>query len=374
MRILILAPGPTIHGGVPKVTAPLVSALRALGCDVTIHSWGRRREQESVGQKMVQRLADIRSIRAILRHERFDVLLVETAHDWATLSRDIPLFLATRALARRTVLQFHGSFSDRLVAPGHVPFKLASALLLALTDAAFVLSSEEQRQWQAFYPRGRFYTVCNAFLPLTPLNPEPDRSRLALPAELPIVLFVGRLMEAKGVLELLDMLPQVLARIPVHLLIAGEGPLEAELRQRATRLGVGHRLTIAGYLQDELLQAAYQCADIFALPTRWAEGFPLAIAEAMGAGLPIITTRIRGMADHLHDGVNALFVPSQDPAALADAVIRLLSDPQTRARIGQANRDKVRELAPDRVGRHHLQILREVLDGPTRNAERPRVT
>jgi glycosyltransferase involved in cell wall biosynthesis len=320
----------------------------------------------------VQRLADIRSIRSILRHERFDVLLVETAHDWATLSRDIPLLLATRALARRTVLQFHGSFCDRLVAPGHMPFKLASALMLRLTDAAFVLSSEEQRQWQEFYPRGRVYPVCNAFLPLAPFDPAPDRRRLALPAELPIVLFVGRLIEAKGVSELVDMLPRVLARIPVHLLVVGEGPLEVELRQRATRLGVGDRLTMAGYLRDEPFQAAYQCADIFALPTRWAEGFPLAIAEAMGAGLPIITTRIRGMADHLRHGVNALFVPLRDSAALADAVIRLLSDPQMRTRMGHANREKVREFTPDRVGRHYLEILREVLDGPTRDAERPR--
>src|SRR5579862_1844639 len=312
MRILILAPRPTIHGGVPKVTSHLASALRGLGCDVTLHSWGRRTEREGIAQKMVQRLADIQSIRSILRHERFDVLLAGTAHDWATLSRDIPLLLATRGLARRTVLLFHGSFSDRLVAPGHMAFKLASALMLKLTDAAFVLSHEERHQWQAFYPCGRFYRLCNAFLPLTPVDPELARRRLDLPGELPIVLFVGRLIEAKGVSELVDMLPQVLARISVHLLVVGEGPLEAEVRQRATRLGVSNRLTMAGYLQDESLQAAYHCADIFALPTRWAEGFPLAIVEAMGAGLPIITTRSRGMADHLREGVNALFVPARD--------------------------------------------------------------
>jgi glycosyltransferase involved in cell wall biosynthesis len=360
MRILMLAPHPTIRSPIVKLAPVLVSALRELGCDVTLEPWGRHRECEPIHQKIVQRAADILRVRRILRHRSFDVLIVHTAHDWAALSRDIPLLLATRASGCRVVVQFHGSRCDRLVARGHTALKLASALLIRLADAALVLSSEERRQWQAFYPRGRFYHVANPFLAPTRRDAPPDRRSFGMRASDPVVLFVGRLMQEKGIRELVDILPRVMPHVPFHLLIAGEGPLQRELVERAARAGVADRLTMVGYLQGEALQAAYDGADLFALPT-WAEGFPLAIVEAMEAGLPIVTTPIRGMADHLCEGVNALFVPPGDATALADAVTRLLRDPELRARMGRINRDKAREFAPNIVGGAYLAVLRDVV-------------
>jgi len=365
MRILMLAPPPGIHGPLPKLLPHLVAALRASKCEVTLEPWGRRREGERVHHKIAQRLADIRRVRRTLRQQPFDLLVVQTAHDWATLSRDIPLLLGTRALCRRSVLHFHGSWCDRLVAPGHVAFKLASAVLLRLSDAALVLSSEEKRQWQSFYPRGRFHQVCNPLPAVAPLDPTPERSRLGLPTDDPVVLFVGRLIEDKGIREVLAILPQLLARVRVHLLVVGEGPLDGELRRCAGQAGVEQRVTMAGYLEGDALHAAYQLADVFVLPTRAAEGFPLAILEAMASGLPVVTTPIRGMADHLRENVNALFVQPRDPGALAAALIRLLSDPQLRARMGQANRATVREFTPDIVGRHYLKVLRDVVESRT---------
>ena len=96
----------------------------------------------------------------------------------------------------------------------------------------------------------------------------------------------------------------------------------------------------------------------FVLPTYFAEGFPLSVMEAMGHGLPIITTPIRGCADYLSDGENALFVPARDPAALARAVERLLGDDALRARMSAANLARVADFAPARVMPHYADILR----------------
>lgn len=357
----MLGPHPAIRGPLPKVTPLLLSALRELGCEIELQPWGRRREHEPLRTKVAQRAADIVRVRRALRRQPVDVLVIKTAHDWATLSRDIPLLLAVRALCPRVVLQFHGSACDRLVAPGHVPFKVASAWLLRLCDAALVLSCQEQRQWQTFWPSGRFHRVSNPFLPPVAAQPLPTRQQLGLPPDGCVVLFVGRLIEAKGIREVIAALPTVLGQVPFHLLVVGDGPLERTLRRDAADAGVAERLTFAGYLQGEALQAAYHCADVFVLPTWWAEGFPLAIVEAMGAGLPLITTPIRGMADHLGEGVNTLFVPPRDRAALAAALTRLLGDHQLRTQMGQANREKVREFAPDVVARHYLDVLRSVV-------------
>ena len=360
MRIAMLTAPATAQGPLPKLTPLLAAALRDLGCAVTLLPWGRRDERESFWQKLVQRPADLWRARRRLDAEPVDVVVIHTAHSWTTLLRDFPLALVARGRRRAVVLHFHGSRCERLVAPGRPAFKRASSLLLALSDAALVLSSEEQRQWQTFHPRGRFHVVRNPVQAAPPLDPAPARTRFAIPGADPIALFVGRLIEEKGILELIAALATQSTGTPWHLLVVGDGPLEQEVRRRAAQAGVGARLTLTGYLRGDDLRAAYQVADLLVLPSH-SEGLPLVVLEAMAAGLPIVTTGIRGMADHLRDGVNALLVPPGDPAALAAALTRLLGDREARARMGGANRERVAAFSPERVGRDYLAVLRDVL-------------
>jgi len=358
MRVAMLTPPPEIRGPLPKLVPVLAASLRAQGCAVSLQPWGRHREVEPLWRKLAQRPIDVWRARRRLRADPADVVVVHTAHFWSTLLRDLPLLLALRAPRRALVLHLHGSLADRLVGPGQGAFKLGSALLVGLSDAVLVLSSEEQRQWQAFRPAGRIRLVRNPLPP--PPDPAASRDRFGIAAGDPIVLFVGRLIAAKGILDLLAVLAAGAPRF--HLLVVGEGPLEAEIRRRAAAAGVGARLTLTGYLEGAELQAAYAIADLFVLPTAHSEGLPLVILEAMAAGLAIVTTPMRGMADHLRDERNALMVPPGDRAGLATAVGRLLADGDLRRRLGAANRDAVREFSPERVGRDYLAALREALD------------
>jgi glycosyltransferase involved in cell wall biosynthesis len=360
MRIAMLTAPSTADGPLPALTPLLASALRDLGCEVEILPWGRRQEGESVWRKLVQRPADLWRARRRLDAQPVEVVVIHTAHSWTTLVRDIPLVLAARGRRRAVVLHFHGSYSGRLIAAGRPAFKLASSLLLAFSDAALVLSSEEQREWRAFHSRGRFEVVRNPVRPAPPLETAPARSRFAIPGTDPIALFVGRLIEAKGILDLVAALAAQSAAAPWHLLVVGDGPLEQEVRRRAAQAGVSSKLTLTGYLRGDDLRAAYQVADLLALPS-YSEGLPLVVLEAMAAGLPIVTTGIRGMADHLRDGVNGRLVPPGDPAALAAALARLLGDGEERLRMGRANREQVAAFSPERVGCDYLAVLRAVV-------------
>ena len=370
MRIVMLGPHPAIHNGLGKCVPLLAAALRAAGCEVLLEPWGRRREGESAYRKLAERAADIRRIRRLVRRERVAMLVVHTAHDWPALSRDIPLLLAARAAGCRAVVHFHGSRYDRLVGPGHLPLKIASRCLLHLADAILVLSSEERRGWTAFAPAARVYEVTNPFAARSRFDAPARGESRAVRSDRPVVLFVGRLIEEKGVAALVDVLPQT----PCALVVAGEGPLAENLRRRAARAGMAERVTLTGYLEGDALRAAFDRADLFALPTRWPEGFPLALVEAMDAGLPIVTTPIRGAADHLTDGVHAVVVPPGDNDALAQAIIRLVNERDLRQRMSEANRAKAQQFAPDRVARRYLAVLREVLQshatatGPARAA------
>src|SRR5205823_6533891 len=107
-------------------------------------------------------------------------------------------------------------------------------------------SREEQRQWHSFYPQGRVAVVKN---PLATPPPSQLRSRqdLGVPDNVPIVLFVGRLIEVKGIGELIAALPAVLAHIPCHLVVAGEGAQSHALQRQALALGVAAHVTFTGY-------------------------------------------------------------------------------------------------------------------------------
>jgi glycosyltransferase involved in cell wall biosynthesis len=353
MRILMLVQRSTARGPVSKHTTYLVDALQSLGCTVVTQPWGQHRPGESLLRKVAQRSTDVLSVRRSLRRARFDVAVVKTAHDWQTLVRDIAVVLVIRRRCRPVVLQFHGSRPALLAEPGRRPFKAATALLLRLADGLMVLSTEEKRQWQAFQPTLPIFTVKNPYV-----SSAGSRFPRATDRSLgrPRALFVGRLIEEKGIFDLIEAFAAVRERPQYELVIAGEGPDERKLRDRISALRLQDHVKLTGHVCGAELSRLYSDATIFAFPS-WDEGFPTVLAEAMDAGLPIVTTRIRGAADHLIPEENALFVEPRDVGALASAMLRLLQDRGLRERMTSANRERVRIFEPQIVAAEYLRVL-----------------
>ena len=132
---------------------------------------------------------------------------------------------------------------------------------------------------------------------------------------------------------------------PVHLLLVGEAFHEgdrdyaAELRRQAERLGIAGRVTLTGFLRD--VERIIRGLDILVLPSRFGEGMPMVLLEAMGAGLPVVATPVEGIAELVDDGRNGLLVPPEDVEALANAIRRVLEDPALAERLGSAARELV---------------------------------
>ena len=150
-----------------------------------------------------------------------------------------------------------------------------------------------------------------------------------------LVLAVGRLAAQKGFGLLLDAAACWRDIQPEPLLvIAGEGPLGAELRSRAASLGLPARFP--GHRQD--MPALLAAADVFVLPSTW-EGQSLILQEALRAGAPIVATRVGGNPALAGEDA-AVFVPPADARRLADAVRTVLTDPALAARLGKAAADR----------------------------------
>ena len=160
------------------------------------------------------------------------------------------------------------------------------------------------------------------------------------------VLFVGRLIDIKGVNHLLDAAPAILARRPTtRFTIAGFGPEEASLRRQANALGLGDRVTFAGPVAHADLPRWYRRAAVFVAPfvqarTGEQEGFGLVLVEALGCGCPVVASALPALRDLLADRAENLVEPG-NVASLADAVVRVLSDPQAAAAGAEALRQRI---------------------------------
>jgi glycosyltransferase involved in cell wall biosynthesis len=228
----------------------------------------------------------------------------------------------------------------------------------------FVCVSEDARPGflRAGVPPAKLVVVRNGIRHRAPRRGRAAvRAGLGLGARDRVVLTVGRLAEQKGHRSLCRAVPAILERAPnARFLWAGDGPLEGELRALARRLGVDETVRFLGRRDDvpDLLGAA----DLFVLPSLF-EGLPLAVLEAMAAGLPVVATRAGGTAEVVDDGVTGHLVPAGDVAALADAVADLLRHP-ARARVwGRAGRARFeREFHAGRMARETAEVYRGLLD------------
>ena len=150
------------------------------------------------------------------------------------------------------------------------------------------------------------------------------------------IICVGRLIERKGVRELVDAFRQVIARVPAARLdLVGEGKLEDEMRARVAGYGLEHAVVLHGAVAHDRLPQLLHRAAVFALPSHW-EGMSNALAEGIACGLPVVVTDTGGTAE-LVDG-NGRVVPVKDVDALAAALIELLADDTLRRQMGEESR------------------------------------
>jgi glycosyltransferase involved in cell wall biosynthesis len=154
------------------------------------------------------------------------------------------------------------------------------------------------------------------------------------------ILFVGRLVERKGVPVLIDAFREVADSIPHDLVIIGDGPERPAIEERIRRLGLGSRVKVMGWVSAEEKDERYRRCSFFVLPAVYdrhgdTEGLGVVMLEAMAFSKPVIASNAGGITDVVEEGVNGLLVPSGDAAALARALRFLATDEKARRRMGR---------------------------------------
>lgn len=145
----------------------------------------------------------------------------------------------------------------------------------------------------------------------------------------------------KGVRYFVEAIPEIVERVPqARFAILGRGEEKAALSERARELGVERYLVLPGYQED--MARFYAAMDVSVL-TSLTEGLSIALLESMSYGLPVVVTRVGGNPEVVLDGETGFLVPPGDTVAFAEKVVRLLQDPELRARMGSAGRRRVEQ-------------------------------
>jgi glycosyltransferase involved in cell wall biosynthesis len=356
-----MSPLPPPTGGISTWTlAVLASELR--------EHWELRVVDTSPSQKervhgesrlRADRIVDALRILAKLIVElvrfRPDVIHINTPLYWAFLRDGTALWLAS-LFGARTVIHPHRGDLPEFVGRARQPLRRFIDATLRHADCCIALSDDNRRLLEESVGPNKVRFVPN-FVSLEDLAQPPDRSERT--SGLVEVLFVGWILESKGVRELLAAaknLPS--ARFTLV------GPPQPDFVETVRRDldALGDRVRLLSPRPREEILELYRGADVFTLPSH-TEGFPMVILEAMAAALPVVATSVGAIPHILEDGEQGLLIPQGDAEALETALRRLVESPQLRRNLGQQARQRVEAaFTPEAVIRQLDGIYRALLE------------
>jgi glycosyltransferase involved in cell wall biosynthesis len=272
----------------------------------------------------------------LARRERYDIVHVHWPMPMALLG-----WAARRGHAMPMVTTFYG-IELRWV-QSRLPFLKWLVRWAARTSTqAVAISSYTAQELR------KFAEVPIEVIPYTAELPPPAvPSGHARPREASI-LFVGRLIERKGVAHLIRALGSVRQRTPARLIVIGDGPERSRLEQLARDGGLADHVEFRGRVSDEELRRAYAEADVFVLPAvldarQDTEGLGVVLLEAMNYSVPVIASDIGGITDIVEHEHTGLLVPPGNEVALGSALSRVLTDPTLSRDLGEAGRQRLRD-------------------------------
>jgi len=287
----------------------------------------------------------------LLRREKFDTIETFT-HD----SNMLALPLAWMAGIPVRIATHHG------IVDGITPWreKIHAWMINHNIAQCIVAVSAMTRQklLEEGIQAGRIVVIKNGITPvqIEGVNSAEARKEAGVGADDPFLLAVGRLVYSKAHEILITAMPAVLKKFPnAKVGICGEGDLRPKLEAQIQSLGLSDSVKLLG--QMDHVEKLLASADVFVMPSLW-EGLPIALLEAMSAGLPVIATKVEGVEEVITEGEHGLFVPVENTTALTEAILKLLAEPQLRRKMGAASKAKVLAFyTADQMCEQYLELM-----------------
>jgi glycosyltransferase involved in cell wall biosynthesis len=299
------------------------------------------------------------------RERRFDVINTHFAVPTGPLGDWL-----SRRLGVPNVLSVHGGDlydpSKKSSPHRHALLRRAVARLLRSADSVVAQSRDTARNVEQIYGVDRKVDLIPLGIDRPPQNIRAQRSEFGLPEDAFVLVTAGRIVARKASTQLIE----TLAALPdVFLLVIGDGPEAAAVKQRASELGVENRLRMLGYVSDEVKYGAYSVSDVF-VSTAQHEGFGLVFLEAMSFGLPVVCYNRGGQTDFLSTPTTGDVIQLNDLRAFTEAVRALRDSPERCAAVGRHNLTKVEDFFIERCASRYEELFAATLAAPKAAAAR----
>lgn len=182
-----------------------------------------------------------------------------------------------------------------------------------------------------------------------PKNVDDLKKRLGIEGK-KVIFTVARLIERKGVQDVLKVLPNVIKQIPnVHYLVAGTGPYGPRLKKMVTDLNISSHITFLGDINYDNIIDYYNASDIYTMISRDirpdVEGFGIVYLESGACGVPSVAADVGGVSDAVMDGETGILVPYDNHHLIEENIVKLLKDDVLRKQMGQNAIDRVKSVA-----------------------------
>ena len=355
---------PPVHGGMERHIALMCRYQRewadvaALTCSRSLFSQNTYRDEtpvREVGEWFRFQSAPASPLYPwYMRRTPADVMVVHVPNPTAELG-----WLLARPKGK-LVVRYHSDVVRQAAA-----MKLYKPFLMNFLDKADIIIPTSQRYLDTSETLAPFADKCRVVsLGIVPSEfTTPDAARVAALREKygkPFVLFAGRHRYYKGLEYLIKAAPQ----IDAHVVIAGDGPIRAEMMKLAETTGV--EISFPGTLTHEDLVAHLHATELVVFPSvERSEAFGISIMEAHACGTPVVATTLGTGVEFINaHGETGLNVPPKDSEALAAAVNRLLGDEDARQAMGCHARERIlRDLDARNIARDEFELYRDVLNG-----------
>ena len=247
-------------------------------------------------------------------------------------SRDfITIFLLRLFYWRKVglMIKSHGSDLEVLNNKSFWMGKIVLPYLKKQVAAWLFLSSEEQKEVIAngYFDPEKIFVTKNIVRGYQFQKSNDFRRNHQIAANSTILLFTGRLIREKGVYEVLDAFLQLANQYDLVLIIVGDGPAKKELEVIAGKANLGQKVIFTGFIPEQQVVPYYANSDMLVFPTYFPEGFPMALFNAVAAGLQVVTTATRAAKDYLVEPHNCLWTEAENSNAVRDRIAELLNSP-----------------------------------------------
>jgi len=355
---------PPLHGTAAYVRMLLDAPALRERWEVLHVDTSDRRSLENLGRidptNVVLALRHLTSLVSALLRTRVHVVWIPVSQNAPAYARDALFILAAHAAGARVVTHLHGGWFRNFYDAAPAPLRWLVRFSSARVARAWVLGEGLRSVYQGLIGAERVRVVANG-VPDPLIGVAQRAARAAGPMT---VLHLGQLSAAKGVPELLEAAGRLRGEgIELRVVLAGSWVTrqdEVRIHDAIARAGLREAVELRGVVTGGAKEEVLAHADVFVLATRYAfEGQPLAILEAMAAGLPVVATPRGAIPDMVADGRSGILVPERDVEALAGALSRLAADPALRRRLGEESR---RRWAAQFTAEHALARAAEVLE------------